>query len=118
MRFSQAVRMADDGGHGPVWNRAKRRSGGGNPLAAVVIGALALLGTVTGGLAIKERSFAGAGATLDAGVAAAIAFGRGLVGQADADQGVEPASADPADAAPTGPDQGSGTAGDNLTPTP
>ena len=28
MRFSEPVRMADDGEHSPVWARTKRRSGG------------------------------------------------------------------------------------------
>jgi hypothetical protein len=122
MRFPQPLRMADDGGHGPVWTRAKRRSGG-NPVVGVVIGALALLGAVTGGLAIKERSFAGAGETLDAGLAAVIDFGRGLVGQAgeeaaEAADDTAAAAEAAAEKAAAAASAGADAARDELTATP
>lgn len=53
----------------PVWARKRRKRG--NPLVGLVLVPLALLGAVTAGLAIREKSFAGAGAQMDGWVAVA-----------------------------------------------
>lgn len=53
----------------PVWARKRRKPG--NPLIGLVLVPLALLGAVTAGLAIREKSFAGAGARMDGWVAVA-----------------------------------------------
>jgi hypothetical protein len=122
MRFLEPVRMADDSG-GPVWTRAKRHKGGGVPVVGLIVGALALLGAATAGLAIKERSFAGAGATLDGALAAVIDFGRGLVGQAGeeasaaADETAAAATA-AAEKAASAAEAGAEAARDELTTTP
>jgi len=63
MRFSEPVRMADDGEHSPVWARTKRRSG--NPLVGVIVTLLALFGVLTAVLGIKEQSLAEGGAMMD-----------------------------------------------------
>ena len=39
MRFSEPVRMSDDGDHSPVWARSKRRRG--NPFISLVMVLLA-----------------------------------------------------------------------------
>ncbi len=123
MRFLEPVRMADDAGGGPVWTRAKRHKGGGVPVVGLIVGALALLGAATAGLAIKERSFAGAGATLDTALAAVIDFGRGLVGQAGeeateaADETADAAEA-AAEKAAAAASAGAEAARDELTTTP
>jgi hypothetical protein len=116
--------MADDAGGGPVWTRAKRHKGGGGvPVVGLIVGALALLGAATAGLAIKERSFAGAGETLDTALAAVIDFGRGLVGQAGeeateaADETAEAAEA-AAEKAAAAASAGAEAARDELTTTP
>jgi len=125
MQFLQPVRMADDsGGSGPVWSRARRhKSGGGFPVVGLIVGALALLGATTAGLAVRERSFAGAGETLDTALAAVIDFGRGLVGQAGeeateaADETAEAAEA-AAEKAAAAASAGAEAARDELTTTP
>jgi hypothetical protein len=64
MRFSQPVRMADDGDHSPVWARSKRRSGG-NPIVAFIVTLLAIFGALTAVLGVKEKSLAEGGAIID-----------------------------------------------------
>lgn len=76
MRFSEPVRMADDGDHSPVWNRPKRRRGG-NPLIRIVVTLLALFGVLTAVLGIKEKSLADGGAVMDRWIAAGVARVRG-----------------------------------------
>lgn len=65
MRFPEAVRMADDGGAAPVWARSKRGGGGLGGIFVILFVILALFGGVTIALAIKDKSFAKAGAELD-----------------------------------------------------
>lgn len=69
MRFSQPVRMADDGDHSPVWARTKRRRG--NPVIGLLITLLALFGALTAGLGIKEKSLAEGGAMMDGWISSA-----------------------------------------------
>ncbi|WP_374514968.1 hypothetical protein [Brevundimonas sp.] len=76
MRFSQPVRMADDGDGGPIWSRPKRRRGA-NPLVGVVVTLLAIFGVLTAGLGIKEKSLAGGGAVMDGWIAAGVSKVRG-----------------------------------------
>ena len=65
--------MADDGeNHGggtPAWARRGRRSGS-NPLVGLLVTLFALFGALTAGLAVKERSVAGAGEQIDGWLAA------------------------------------------------
>lgn len=68
MRFSEPVRMADGGDHGPVWARTKKRGAGG-PVLGFLVTLLALFGALTLVLSIKEKSVAQAGATIDGWVA-------------------------------------------------
>lgn len=70
MRFSEPVRMADDGDHSPVWARTKRRRG--NPFLSFLIVLLALFGVLTAGLGVKEKSLAGAGAIMDGWISSAV----------------------------------------------
>lgn len=67
MRFSQPVKMADDGEHSPVWARTKRR--GGNPVVGILVTLLALFGALTAVLGIKEKSLADGGAMMDGWIA-------------------------------------------------
>ncbi len=67
MRFSEPVRMADDGEHSPVWARSKRRSG--NPVVSLLVTLLAIFGALTAVLGIKEKSLAGGGAMIDGWIA-------------------------------------------------
>lgn len=53
----------------PVWARRHRKPG--NPLVGLVVVPLFLFGALTAGLAIKEKSFTGAGARMDGWVATA-----------------------------------------------
>lgn len=53
----------------PVWARKRRKPG--NPLVNVVVVPLCLLGALTAGLAIQQKSFAGAGARMDSWIAIA-----------------------------------------------
>lgn len=69
MRFSQPVRMADDGDHSPVWARTRRRRG--NPFISLVVTLLALFGVLTAVLGIKEKSLAEGGAMMDGWISAA-----------------------------------------------
>jgi hypothetical protein len=75
MRFSEPVRMADDGDHSPVWARGKRRRG--NPVISLVITLLALFGVLTAVLGIKEKSLAEGGALMDGWISSAVAKVRG-----------------------------------------
>ncbi|WP_292108773.1 hypothetical protein [Brevundimonas sp.] len=68
--------MADDGDHGPIWARPKRRRGG-NPLVGVVVTLLALFGVLTAALGIKEKSLAEGGAMMDRWIAAGVEAVRG-----------------------------------------
>lgn len=68
--------MADDGDHGPIWARPKRRRGG-NPLVGVVVTLLALFGMLTAALGIKEKSLAEGGAVMDRWIAAGVEAVRG-----------------------------------------
>ncbi|MBA3048604.1 MAG: hypothetical protein KKE42_06805 [Alphaproteobacteria bacterium] len=76
MRFSEPVRMADDGEHSPVWARTKRRSGS-NPLVGIVVTLLALFGVLTAVLGIKEQSLAEGGAMMDGWITKGISTVRG-----------------------------------------
>jgi hypothetical protein len=75
MRFSEPVRMADEGEHSPVWARTRRRSG--NPLVGVIVTLLALFGVLTAVLGVKERSLAEGGALMDGWIAAGVSTVRG-----------------------------------------
>jgi hypothetical protein len=75
MRFSEPVRMADDGEHSPVWARTRRRSG--NPLLGIVVTLLALFGLLTAGLGVTERSLAKGGAIMDGWISQGVATVRG-----------------------------------------
>lgn len=81
MRFPEPIRMADDGDAGPVWARSKRR-GGGMPIVGLLVTLLALFGALTTVLAIKDRSVAAAGATIDGWISAGWNGALGLVGKA------------------------------------
>lgn len=72
MRFSEPVRMADDGEHSPVWARSKRRSG--NPLVGFIVTLLALFGVLTAVLGVKEQSLAEGGAIMDGWIAKGVAL--------------------------------------------
>ena len=76
MRFSEPVRMADDGEHSPVWARTKRRSGG-NPVIGILVTLLALFGVLTAVLGIKERSLAEGGAMMDGWITKGVSTVRG-----------------------------------------
>jgi len=75
MRFSEPVRMADDGEHSPVWARPKRRRG--NPLVGIIVTLLALFGVLTAVLGVKEQSLAEGGAVMDGWIAKGISTVRG-----------------------------------------
>ena len=75
MRFSEPVRMADDGDHSPVWARSKRRRN--NPIIGLLVTLLALFGVLTAVLGIKEKSLAEGGALMDGWISAAISTVRG-----------------------------------------
>lgn len=75
MRFSEPVRMADDGDHSPVWARSKRRSG--NPLVGVIVTLLALFGVLTAVLGVKEQSLAEGGAMMDGWIAKGVSTVKG-----------------------------------------
>jgi hypothetical protein len=75
MRFSEPVRMADDGEHSPVWARSKRRSG--NPLVGVIVTLLALFGVLTAALGVKEQSLAEGGAMMDGWIAKGVSTVKG-----------------------------------------
>ncbi|MBU4436369.1 MAG: hypothetical protein KKC14_18360 [Alphaproteobacteria bacterium] len=53
----------------PVWARKRRKPG--NPLVGWVLVPLALFGAATAGLAVRDKSFAGAGTRMDGWVAMA-----------------------------------------------
>lgn len=53
----------------PVWARKRRKPA--NPLVRVVVTPFFLLGALTAGLAIQDKSFTGAGARMDGWVAMA-----------------------------------------------
>lgn len=76
MRFSEPVRMADDGEHSPVWARTKRRSGS-NPLVGIIVTLLALFGVLTAVLGVKEQSLAEGGAMMDGWITKGISTVRG-----------------------------------------
>ena len=82
MKFLEPVRMADDDGHGPVWARSRRKSGG-NPVVGLIVTLVALFGALTIALSVAERSVAGAGERIDGWIATAVDGVRGLTGQAD-----------------------------------
>lgn len=86
MRFSEPVRMADDGEHSPVWARSKRRSG--NPLVGILVTLLALFGVLTAVLGVKERSLAEGGAMMDGWIAQGVATVKGKAPEA-ADQAAD-----------------------------
>jgi hypothetical protein len=75
MRFSEPVRMADNGEHSPVWARTRRRSG--NPLVGIIVTLLALFGVLTAVLGIKEQSLAEGGAVMDGWIATGVSTVRG-----------------------------------------
>ena len=84
MRFSEPVRMADDGEHSPVWARTKRRSGS-NPLVGIIVTLLALFGVMTAVLGIKEQSLAEGGAMMDGWITKGISTVRGEAAEVAAD---------------------------------
>ena len=90
MRFSEPVRMADDGDHSPVWARSKRRRG--NPLLGVVVTLLALFGVLTAALGVKEKSLADGGALMDGWISRGVSTVRGEAPKV-ADQAGEAAGA-------------------------
>ena len=90
MRFSEPVRMADDGDHSPVWARSKRRRG--NPLLGVVVTLLALFGVLTAALGVKEKSLADGGALMDGWISKGVSTVRGEAPKV-ADQAGEAAGA-------------------------
>ena len=75
MRFSEPVRMADDGDHSPVWARTRRRRG--NPFISLLITLLALFGVLTAVLGVKEQSLAEGGAMMDGWIAKGVATVKG-----------------------------------------
>ena len=90
MRFSEPVRMADDGEHSPVWARTRRRSG--NPLVGIIVTLLALFGVLTAVLGIKEQSLAEGGAIIDGWIAKGVSTVRGEAPRV-ADEAVDAAGA-------------------------
>ncbi|MFN3352440.1 MAG: hypothetical protein ACK4Z5_02435 [Brevundimonas sp.] len=82
MKFLEPVRIADDGGHGPVWARSRRKSGG-NPIIGLVVTLVALFGALMIALSVAERSVAGAGERVDGWIAVAVDGVREMTGQAD-----------------------------------
>lgn len=91
MRFSEPVRMADDGDHSPVWARTKRRRGS-NPLVGVIVTLLAVFGVLTAVLGIKERSLAEGGAIMDGWISSLVATVKGEAPKV-ADEAVDAAGA-------------------------
>lgn len=91
MRFSEPVRMADDGEHSPVWARSKRRSGS-NPLVGIIVTLLALFGVLTAVLGIKEQSLAEGGAMMDGWITKGFSTVRGEAPKV-ADEAVDAAGA-------------------------
>jgi hypothetical protein len=83
MRFLEPVRMADDSDQGPVWARSRRRRSG-FPLVGLLVTLLALFGALTAVLAVKERSVAAGGATIDGWLAAGWDKAMELTGRAEA----------------------------------
>ena len=90
MRFSEPVRMADDGDHSPVWARSKRRRG--NPFISLLVTLLALFGVLTAVLGIKEKSLAEGGAMMDSWISSAVSKVKGEAPRV-ADQAGEAAGA-------------------------
>jgi hypothetical protein len=91
MRFSEPVRMADDGDSSPVWARTKRRRGA-NPLVGILVTLLAIFGVLTAVLGIKERSLAEGGAIMDGWITSGVATVKGEAPQV-ADEAVDAAGA-------------------------
>jgi hypothetical protein len=91
MRFSEPVRMADDGDHSPVWARTKRRRGA-NPLVGILVTLLAVFGVLTAVLGVKERSLADGGAIMDGWISSLVATIKGEA-PAVADEAVDAAGA-------------------------
>ncbi|RZJ98088.1 MAG: hypothetical protein EON88_01440 [Brevundimonas sp.] len=91
MRFSEPVRMADDGDHSPVWARTKRRRGA-NPLVGILVTLLAVFGVLTAVLGVKERSLADGGAIMDGWISSLVATVKGEA-PAVADEAVDAAGA-------------------------
>jgi hypothetical protein len=90
MRFSEPVRMADDGEHSPVWARSKRR--GGNPVVGIIVTLLALFGVLTAVLGVKEQSLAEGGAMMDGWITKGVSTVRGGAPKV-ADEAVDAAGA-------------------------
>ena len=88
--------MADDGeNHGggtPAWARRGRRSDS-NPLVGLLVTLFALFGALTAGLAVKERSVAGAGEQIDGWLAAGWNAVRGVDAEDVADAAGDAAEA-------------------------
>jgi hypothetical protein len=102
MRFSEPVRMADDGDHSPVWARSKRRSG--NPIIGILVTLLAVFGVLTAALGIKEKSLAEGGAMMDGWIAKGVSTVKGEAPKAadEAADVAEAAAAKAGDAAQAG----------------
>lgn len=83
MRFSQPIRMADDGASSPVWARSRKRGAGGS-FVSLIVTLLALFGALTAVLGVKEHSLAGGGAIVDSWISGAWNSAKALVGKAPA----------------------------------
>jgi len=110
MRFSEPVRMADDGEHSPVWARSRRRRG--NPLVGVIVTLLALFGVLTAVLGVKEQSLAEGGAMMDGWITKGVSTVRGE-GPRVADEAAE-AAAEAAGKAGDAAQAGAAAASDEL----
>lgn len=74
MRFPEAARMAEDGGHSPVWARTKRSGGGGAGIFGFLLFLLALFGLLVVAMAgMNHWSFARAGGQIDGWICTVVA---------------------------------------------
>lgn len=110
MRFSEPVRMTDDGEHSPVWARTKRRRG--IPLMGIIVTLLALFGVLMAGLGVKEQSLAEGGALMDGWITTAVSTVTG--GAAGATDEVVEAVSDAAGNAGDAAQAGAAAASDEL----
>lgn len=97
MRFPKAAHMPDDGGEAPVWARRSSKGSGGNPLVGLIVTILTLVGVLTIGLAIWQKSFAAGGAKIDEWIAPVVNQVKAWTGKAE--EKVEAGAEQAADAA-------------------
>lgn len=83
MRFPKAAHMPDDGGEAPVWARRSSKGSGGNPLVGLIVTILTLIGVLTIGLAIWQKSFAAGGAKIDEWIAPVVNQVKAWTGKAE-----------------------------------